>query len=102
MTVPVLVRETLSEEREIERRKCILIFYNIQESSSPVTKDRVTHDTREVVRLCRKIIDQDVTDQTQHVLRLGQKSESNKIRPLKVIFDCKATKYKILSNSYKV
>ena len=39
LTVPVLVRETLSEEREIERRKCNLIFYNIQESSSPVTKD---------------------------------------------------------------
>lgn len=96
----IILQDNLIKEIEDRNvRKNNLILLNIPESDSLTTEDRKNHDRQQIENIVSLA---DVTDfSLVTFFRLG-KPISNKIRPIKVIFENKTTSFMVFKNRSKV
>ena len=97
-----LIKDTVREELQKERKKVNLILYNVRESSENNTDARVRHDINMVKRVNSASAEvKDIDKQIVSIHRLG-KNNPDKARPLRVVFSKAKTKFDLLTNSFKL
>lgn len=88
----------INEINERNKRASNLILYNINESDSTQSDLRITHDLNQVNIVIKSILNNATTlPSPVKVIRLGR-SQSNKPRPLKVVFNSVSDVFDILKN----
>jgi len=91
-----------SEEFEIQQRKTCAIVHGLSESGADTPEERVDDDCLQVAAMLSEL---NITGaQVQKVIRLGKRStdavaETNKPRPLKIVFDSEESKVQVLRNA---
>ena len=89
------VQEKFDDEKDREKRKCNLIFYNIIESKHPNMQRRLDED----FRTCSKIIYEELLIENFNIdciLRLGKVYNDGKPRPILIQFATEREKWEIL------
>ena len=85
----------LEEEREIEKRKCNLIFYGVPESEETIPVDRMEADYQKVNEILTEkteVTREDIRD----IFRVGKKSDNGTKRPLMLKFHDEERKMEVL------
>ena len=97
-----MIKDTVREELQKERKKVNLILYNVRESSETNRDARVRHDINMVKSVNSASAEvKDIDKQIVSIHRLG-KNNPDKARPLRVVFSKAKTKFDLLTNSFKL
>ncbi|KAL4088675.1 hypothetical protein QTP88_023759 [Uroleucon formosanum] len=91
----------INEVSERNMRASNLILYNVTESNSDNTADRIAHDSNVVSNLIDSIISGDKNIRPTKLLRLGIRGR-DKSRPIKAIFSSTADVFEILKSKKKL
>lgn len=92
----------INEINERNKRAKNVIFYNIQESNSNQTGERLSYDNKQVNSTIASIlVDTDNLPTPLKVIRLGR-YQPGKLRPIKAIFESDSIVFDIIRNKNKL
>uniref|UniRef100_A0A6P7GMS9 Uncharacterized protein LOC114338707 n=1 Tax=Diabrotica virgifera virgifera TaxID=50390 RepID=A0A6P7GMS9_DIAVI len=85
-------------QQRIERANN-LIIYKMPESNSNILSERINHDKGKVNEIFRLLGIQQQESSIEHVVRIGKSSDSNRIRPVKVVCNSNTVKLALKSGN---
>ena len=97
-----IITTSVREMEQRQERENNAIFFNIEESEEEETLERKQHDIRAVCEICDEELGINIDD--SHIMgaiRLGKKIP-DKIRPLKILFNQRASKIDVIKNAKKL
>ena len=93
--------EVFEELAERERRSTNVIIFEVKESTSQGKREREERDLGGILQLFKEI-DVDLTLDNVKLARREEEKKEGTIRPLKVVFQSKEDRDKVLSKSFKL
>ena len=99
------VLQEMEEAEERKRRACNVVLYNIPESKSEVTDERIEADANWCMEMCTETLEVEVgKEDIDSIIRLGKKPETEQGKPRPILLKLKKekTKWEILTNAKKL
>ena len=99
------VLQEMEEAEDRKRRACNVVIYNIPESTSDETDDRISEDTNWCLEMCEKTLEVEVNrEDIDNIIRLGKRTENGEDKPRPILLRLKneKTKWEILGNAKKL
>ncbi len=99
--VKQVIVEQKIDDKQCESREQNIIIHRVKESTSAESDERIEHDKQYVQRLCAEPLELGKMN-IKNTIRLGKKPDDGKSRPLKVVFNSKEDKKKVMTRLGKL
>lgn len=95
------VASAVREQKDIESRKCNIVFHNLEELESDDVQERIEYDKEKVLEICE---DLGIESESNNIVKINRlrKINDNKSRLLRVSFDKSSIKKSVLEKAPKI